>query len=83
MPDAYGPNRSLPVRIRIADEEREFTPAQDHSPLKLEFDLGRPSDTIEIAIPEPTSPQSLGEGHDPRMLGIRLRSLRIAPRQPS
>jgi len=47
----------------------------------LEFDLRRPSDTIEIVIPKPTSPQSVGEGGDPRMLGVRLKSLRVTPRQ--
>lgn len=78
---AYGPNRSLPSRVRIADEEREFTPADDRNPLKLEFDLRRSADTIEIVIAKPTSPQSVGESGDPRMLGVRLRSLRVTPRQ--
>jgi hypothetical protein len=78
---AYGPNSNLPSRVRIADEEREFTPARDRSPLKLEFDLRRSTDTIEIVIAKPTSPLSAGESGDPRMLGIRLKSLRVTPRQ--
>ena len=81
VPYAYGPNRGLPSRVRIADEEREFTPADDRNPLKLEFDLRRPADTIEIVIAKPTSPQSVGESGDPRRLGVRLRSLRVTPRQ--
>jgi hypothetical protein len=48
--------------------------------VRLDFDLRQSADTIEIAIPKPTSPQSLGESQDPRMLGIRLRSLRVTPR---
>jgi phosphoglycerol transferase len=79
--EAYGPNRNVPSTVRIADQEREFTPAKDSRPLRLEFDLRRPADTIEIVIPNPTSPQSIGEGGDPRMLGVRLKSLHVTPRQ--
>jgi len=80
--DAYGPNRNLPVKIRIGGEEREFIPAQDSRPMQWQFDLRRPADTIEIDIPKPTSPQSVGESNDSRRVGIRLASLRVTPQPP-
>ena len=77
---AYGPNAGAPFRARVGDQEREFTVSGVPEVIRLEFDLRRSADTIEIRVPRPTSPSSLGQGEDARLLGLGLRSLRVIPR---
>lgn len=74
----YGPNRDQPVGVRIGDEERTFT-ADGPATVEFAFDLRRPADTIEFAIPQPASPYSRGESGDRRALGIGLGALHIVP----
>jgi phosphoglycerol transferase len=74
---AYGPNAGLPFRARIADQERAFVVSRESEVIRLEFDLRRPANTIEIWVPQPTSPSSLGRSADARRLGLGLESLRV------
>ena len=73
----YGPNHGLPVKVRVGATEQQFSVAQVPQSVSLAFDSTTPSDTIELVIPQPTSPRSRGESRDDRKLGIRLKSLAI------
>ncbi len=72
----YGPNRGRPVTVRVGEQTRTFD-VGGPGKVELTFDPARPVDSIEIVIPEPTSPQSLGESSDRRALGIGLAYIRI------
>jgi phosphoglycerol transferase len=76
----YGPNRGLPFKVRIGDEVREFVLSTGTEKVLLPFNPRRPVDTIEIEVPKPTSPASLGTSADQRTLGIGLKRLHIIPR---
>jgi glycosyltransferase involved in cell wall biosynthesis len=75
---AFGANvgREMIVRIgaasyrhRLANGEQRFCAVLDHAPERL------PS--IELTIPHPVSPQSLGESTDHRRLGIVLGAIEV------
>jgi phosphoglycerol transferase len=76
----YGPNRGLPFKVRIGDEVREFTLSTGTEKVRLPFNPGRTVDTIDIEVPKPTSPASLGKSADQRPLGLGLNRLHIIPR---
>src|SRR4030095_13866876 len=75
----YGTNRGAPFRIRVGDEVREFTISTGTEKIRLPFNPKRPVDAIEIEVPKPTSPASLGQSPDPRLLGLGINRLRIVP----
>lgn len=72
----YGPNRGENVRVSVGDQQRTFV-ATGAGKVDLVFDMQHPAEVIEIDIPRPTSPLSLGQSGDRRLLGIGLESLRI------
>ena len=74
---SFGPNlnqdflielgkNSLPVRFESLFETKQ-----------LRFDNPHKLSQIEIIIPKPTSPASLGQGDDKRLLGIGLKEFII------
>jgi hypothetical protein len=75
--DVYPPNRGRPLTARVGREVREASLPHDPGTLRLAFASGLPANVIELRIPNPTSPASRGESQDARLLGIRLRALRV------
>lgn len=49
----------------------------------LPFVLSTSTRTIEIVVPNPVSPKSLGMGEDERMLGVGIKSITVIPRPPA
>ena len=74
---AYGPNRGLPVTVRVADATKQFVPDADNQRVSMKIFTRDAADTLEFLIPRPTSPASSGASRDTRALGIRLKELRV------
>ncbi len=77
---AYGPNVGQAFRMRIGRIQKSFTLTETPGELQIAID---DSDdgvrVLEIDVPQPTSPKSLGLSEDARALGIALKSLVIEP----
>lgn len=76
---AYGPNVDKSFKVSAGAAMADVIlggVAKEHS-IRLEG-VGK-TDTLTISIPLPTSPQSLGQGNDPRLLGISLGAMSFAP----
>ncbi len=64
---------------RVGNSTAKFTLGDSAEERVLEFSNPTRSKTIEIEIPAPASPKSLGYNGDDRSLGIGLKELRIVP----
>ena len=64
---------------RVGNSTAKFTLGDFAEERVLEFSNPTRSKTIEIEIPAPASPKSLGYNGDDRSLGIGLKELRIVP----
>ena len=77
---AFGPNVGQPFSIALGDVEQPLllgTTAQAHT---LYFPDVADARSLVIRVPQPTSPQQLGIGQDPRLLGISLVRLSMGPK---
>jgi len=72
---AFGPNVGSPFTVRIGDAAASMTLGQAASVTTLDFKTDGRARTITIDVPQPTSPQSLGQSDDSRTLGLMLNSL--------
>ncbi|PJJ96370.1 hypothetical protein CO641_14060 [Lysobacteraceae bacterium NML91-0213] len=74
---AYGPNAGADIGVRIG--RSSGTLRLSATPDEVALDLPNPdgASTIELLVPAPASPSSLGEGEDQRKLGVALISLRV------
>jgi hypothetical protein len=75
--NVYPPNRGRRLRARVGSQIREARLPHERDTLRLAFVSSSPRDTIELRIPNPTSPASRAESSDGRRLGIRLKRFRI------
>jgi hypothetical protein len=76
---AFGPNVGKEFVARVGDSAAKFTLGASDEERVLEFSNPTRSRTIEIDVPAPASPKSLGANSDERTLGIGFVELRIAP----
>jgi hypothetical protein len=75
---AFGPNVGKPIGVRVgAGEVQTFTLGD--KPVHIDINLDNPdkSSLLTFNVPSPTSPRSLSQGNDPRLLGIGFAKLRI------
>lgn len=77
--NVFGPNAGAQIGVRVGDEEKTF--AGDGLPkwVRLEFRPGRAEHLVRMLIPHPTSPASLGQGADDRLLGLGVKHVQIIP----
>jgi phage-related protein len=75
--DVYPPNRGRPLTARVGNDIREVRLPHNPDTVRLTFESRAPGNTIELHIPQPTSPASRGESRDMRLLGIRVKMLRV------
>jgi hypothetical protein len=71
---AFGPNVGKPVVFRVGTKEKEIVFNSAPQIYRVEFNLDKPSDTLEILIPEPSQPNN----GDNRKLGVGLVNLSIS-----
>lgn len=76
---AFGPNVGKPVTVKVGDWKGEMTVGDAPQTVELKVASSAPADTIEFVIPQPTSPRSLGQSADPRLLGFGFKRLSVAP----
>lgn len=75
---SFGPNSRGEFRVLVGDEEHSFrVKNDDFEDISLEFSLTRDEQVVRITIPDPVSPQSLGQGNDTRMLGLALAGVKV------
>lgn len=79
---AYGPNVGAAVIARVGTQQQSFrlNASDSEQDVTLQFDTDGQQRTLQLDIPHPTTPQSQGQGNDPRALGLGLINLRIAER---
>ncbi|MDP3559385.1 MAG: hypothetical protein Q8R79_03415 [Legionellaceae bacterium] len=75
---AFGPNIDKPFYVQVGNDIHPFHLTAANSTLSFKIDNLENANTININIPEPTSPQELGlSNEDDRKLGIGLVQLKI------
>lgn len=77
---AFGPNLGVEVPVSVGSQVRSFrfaSNAGEAQDVFLDFDLSKPSTSIEITVPFPVSPPG-----DERKIGLGLIALRRLRRQP-
>lgn len=74
---AFGSNIGKMVQVQVGDWQGQFVALANPAVHKLMIKSNKPAESIELIIPEPTSPKSLGQGQDRRELGIMLKRLSI------
>ncbi|MYM38704.1 DUF7024 domain-containing protein [Duganella qianjiadongensis] len=79
---AYGPNVGAAVLARVGSQQQSFrlNASDSEQDVTLQFDTDGQQRSLQLTIPHPATPQSLGQGNDPRELGLGLINLRIAER---
>jgi phosphoglycerol transferase len=73
----FGPNTGKKLKLIVGSVEKEIDmpgPFDVHVPIELK---GEKVSSIELVPPKPASPEALGIGADPRLLGVALNTLRI------
>jgi hypothetical protein len=69
---------SVPLKVVVGGERKDLLiPKDGVGIVRLPFAPQAPADTVEIHIPNPTSPKSHGQSPDARLLGIQLKRLRV------
>jgi phosphoglycerol transferase len=76
----FGPNAGETVVVTAGSARQELVLKEGTSISRHVFETDGTADTLEIAIPRPTTPASLGINPDQRALGLGLETLRIDPR---
>jgi hypothetical protein len=79
----YARDRSVPLKVIVGNQAKDMYLPEGAGTVRLDFAPEVPADAIEIRIPDPVSPKSGGVSADPRLLGIRLKSLRVIAAQAS
>jgi hypothetical protein len=74
---AFGPNVGKEVQVQIGDWKGRFIAVANPVSNKLIVKTTEPTDSIELIIPEPKSPKSLGQGEDARQLGLAIKRIGI------
>jgi phosphoglycerol transferase len=69
---AYDVNASLPFKVTVGGQTREFKVGWHQQEIGLHFDTGGDARTVEIEIPQPVSPAERGNPGDTRKLGIGI-----------
>jgi 4-amino-4-deoxy-L-arabinose transferase-like glycosyltransferase len=75
--DVYPPNRGRPLTARVESDIKEVRLPHSRGTVRLALESRAAANTIELHIPQPTSPASRGESQDMRLLGIRVKALRV------
>ncbi len=79
---AFGPNVGRAFVLSVGARQRSFQLTAARQELTLDLETDGVQHVLAIAIPQPTSPQQLGQSHDTRALGMALTNLEISERLP-
>lgn len=69
---AFGPNVGQPVIVALGASRQPLELGASAARHTLQFRDVVPTRELSLSIPHPTSPQSLGQGEDTRLLGVAL-----------
>ncbi len=74
---AFGPNVGKEFVVKVGAERESFVLGARRSEVVLGFDNHGGESALEILVPNPVSPASLGVGKDQRVIGIGLSEIKI------
>jgi len=74
---AFGPNIDKDIKVEYGGVAKILILKQDDTVQSLEFYTERKGQQIDIFLPNPTSPKSLGMGQDLRLLGIGIVNINV------
>ncbi len=74
---AYAANTGLPFTMRVGQESHPFRLAGSFQEIHLRFATDGLQRSLEIVVPQPTAPRSLGEWPDDRELGIAIAEIAV------
>lgn len=77
---AFGPNIDKDFVMQVGTQRKTFRLAGAAQDRLLSFDTDGAATTLTIDVPQPTSPEALGQPGDPRTLGIALSELELGDR---
>jgi hypothetical protein len=80
---AFGPNTGQPFTLDVGGQALPFRLGPQVTELALPIETDGLARSITIAVPQPASPQSLGQGNDARQLGLALARMEITGGTPS
>ncbi len=80
---AFGPNAGQDVVARVGGAERRLRLAAQEGELAVQFDNAGGETLLTLRVPRPTSPKSLGQGDDGRLLGIGLSGIDLGGANPA
>lgn len=70
---AYGPNANGPTLVKIGNQIQSVMITNEIKEYSLHFDLSnKPNKQIEIIPYQPTSPLTMGEGYNTRLVGLAI-----------
>lgn len=78
---AFGPNANKPVKLKIGESEHTFEVSTPDQIISIPVSLSTDTKVVEIILPEPTSPKSLGGSGDARKLGIAISKISLQIKQ--
>lgn len=74
---AFGPNAGQEFKLQVGEQQRRFKLSGQLSEHLFRLDSDGQQHTLVIEIPQPVSPQQLGQGGDVRELGMALIYLEV------
>lgn len=80
---AYAANTTLPFTMRVGQETKPFRIAGSFQEVRLRFTTDGLQRSLEITVPRPTAPRTLGEWPDDRELGIGIVDVAIGEDDPA
>lgn len=73
----FGPNAGQEVIVSVGKTQRRWLLAPTEQTATLQFDNTDDISQIRLTVPQPTSPQQLGQGGDARALGVFLTRVKV------
>ncbi len=79
---AYAANTGLPFTMRVGQESHPFRLAGSFQEIHLRFATDGLQRSLEVVVPRPTAPRTLGEWPDDRELGLAIAEIAIGTHAP-
>jgi phosphoglycerol transferase len=78
--NAFGPNVESPILVRVGENAARFRLSAHTADVSVVVPHDSSCQTLlTFDVPNPASPEALGQSRDPRLLGIGFTQLRVTP----
>lgn len=76
----FGANANQPIQVKIGSAVENFIVSTANQTVTIPFFMTSNATVLELSIPAPASPKSLGTSEDTRQLGIAITKISILPK---